>query len=404
MVNKLTATGTLSLAIMSDLHCCESQDVPRKSFLVAGSKRTPVGQHLVQSLLALVDKHKLIADVVICPGDLAHQVSQKGMVQAWEHLSEVQRKLGSTLLLPTIGNHDVDSRHNLGPDPFDVARTIHPEFPRPISSDNDMFWGRGFYAAAIEDKAGFIVLNTVIGHHDEPSATRGTFNANAIEALEKHLGAIYGPKQTARANLRIAVMHHHPIVHSTAHFASRDTLEFGDQILDVLGDYGFRFVIHGHRHEPRITRHKSRSVEQLVFAAGSFSAQLDELASRTKNLFHHVELECNGNTTSFSGRIRTWEFVFGVGWQEATTATWIPYEVAINSPRPPVETDDLIRLCAELPDGVMRLADIGMRCPQLLRLLPSEIDYQTEQLRQRGHKLTRDERGQVVEIGKVFKP
>lgn len=393
----------LSIAIVSDLHCCASQDVPRKSFLVAGSKRTPIGQHLVQALLALIDKHSLTADVVICLGDLAHQVCSAGMIQAWDHLGEIQRKLKSPLLLPTIGNHDVDSRKVNGPDPFEIPKTIHPDFPCPESGDRDMFWNRGFYHAAIRNRASFLVLNTVIKHHDPASAERGTFDNKFIGEMQKYLEAAYPDRGNGSPPIRVSVMHHHPIIHSTAHFGSPDVLEFGDQLLDVLGDFGFQFVVHGHRHEPRITRHQSRNLAQLVFAAGSFSAQLSELASRTKNLFHHVELASEGARSGMTGRIRTWEFTFGVGWEEASEhSARIPYESALTSPQPLIEVSALIQQCDQSPGGVMRLPDIQQHCPQLLRLLPSELASQMELLRSRGYKLIRDEQGQIVQIGKVY--
>ena len=395
----------LTIAIVSDLHCCTSLDGSRKSFLTAGSKRTPIGQHLVQALLALIEKNKLVADAVICPGDLAHQVCAAGMIQAWDHLGEIQRKLKSPMLLPTIGNHDVDSRKLIGPDPFDIPKTIHPEFPRPDSNDKDMFWNRGFYHAKISDRASFIVLNTVIKHNDHASAERGTFANSYIEDMQKYLESEYHEKGNGSPPLRIGVMHHHPIVHSTAHFGSPDSLEFGDQLLDVLGDYGFQFIVHGHRHEPRITRHRSRSLAQLIFAAGAFSAQLGELASRTKNLFHHIDLESEGSQYGITGRIRTWEFTFGVGWQEASEqSARIPYESALASPEPQIVIDDLIQQCDQSPGGVMRLADIQQHCPQLLRILPSELAAHIAFLQSRGYKLIRDDQGQIIQIGKVFPP
>jgi len=109
------------------------------------------------------------------------------MVQAWEHLGEIQRKLRSPLLLPTVGNHDVDSRKIRAQDPFDLPKSFHPEFPRPDPDDRDMFWQRGFYYASIRNKAAFLVLNTVIGHHDNASAERGTFKLDLIDGMRTFL-------------------------------------------------------------------------------------------------------------------------------------------------------------------------------------------------------------------------
>lgn len=405
MASKPTTLAPLHIAVVSDLHCCASQENQQPSFLIAGSKRTPVNQHLVQSLLAHIQRHSLTADVVICPGDLAHQVCPKGIIQSWDHLGEIQRELQSPLLLTTIGNHDVDSRKRNGPDPFDLPKTMHPFFPRPEPCDRDMFWNRGFYHATIPGKASFIVLNTVIGHQDYASAERGTFGANNIEGLADFLKTTYPSGRNGSPSLRVAVMHHHPIVHSTAHYGSSETLEFGDQILDVLGNYGFSFVVHGHRHEPRISRHKSQGQEQLIFASGAFSAQLGTLASRTKNLFHLVDIGADEITRAICGRIRTWEFTVGCGWEEAAEkSARIPYESAITCPQTLVDVEEIIRLCDQAPGGVLRTPEMQMLCPQLLLLLPSELNGYKDSLRLRGYKLVRDEEGNIVQIGKVVVP
>lgn len=393
-----------SIAIVSDLHCCVSDEHARHSFLIAGSKRTPIGQHLVQSLLELIHTNRLNADALICPGDLAHQVCQAGMLQAWDHLGEIQRKLNSPLLLPTVGNHDVDSRQKRGLDPFDIPKSIHPEFPRPHAQENDMFWQRGFYHVVIPRKAAVIVLNTVLEHQDAASAERGTFGINLIAALKEFLAPIYCRGKN-NPLLRVAVMHHHPIVHSTAHYGSRDALEFGDQILNTLGDFGFRFIIHGHRHEPRITRYRGTSTEQLVFAAGAFSAHLHELATRTKNLFHLVELSAKSDKSRIQGRLRSWEFTFGSGWKKASLqSAAIPHEFALESPEPNLSLDELISCCDNAPGNVLRATDVRNKAPKLLSLLPSELANQMKQLRERGYKIACDEYGQIIEIGKVIVP
>ena len=166
---------------------------------------------------------------------------------------------------------------------------------------------------------------------------------------------------------------------------------------------GFRFIIHGHRHEPRITRHSASGVEQLVFAAGAFSAQLEELASRTRNLFHYMELNAN-NGSDIVGDLRTWAFSFGTGWREATpSSAAIPFLSSLTSPRPEVSLTDLMRHCDESPAGIMRVEEIKTRYPQLLTLLPSELIREKERLSERGYKLTLNEEGQIHELGKVAK-
>src|SRR4051794_17273041 len=67
--------------------------------------------HAPRSGAARIDQeNSLRADVLVCPGDLANRVCSVGMMQAWDHLKEIERKLECQQLLTTLGNHDVDSR------------------------------------------------------------------------------------------------------------------------------------------------------------------------------------------------------------------------------------------------------------------------------------------------------
>src|ERR1051326_8906974 len=95
----------LSLAIISDLHChalAASHD--QESFLRAGDRRTRPGQHPVQALIQLANDLSLSADVLICPGDLSHRISQVGFMQAWDHLRELQSVFKAKAFLSTLGN------------------------------------------------------------------------------------------------------------------------------------------------------------------------------------------------------------------------------------------------------------------------------------------------------------
>jgi len=85
---------TITVAVAGDLHChADADNISKESFLLAGALRKPVGKHPVQSLIELINDKSLKADVLICPGDLSNRICSKGMMQAWDHLKEIEREL-----------------------------------------------------------------------------------------------------------------------------------------------------------------------------------------------------------------------------------------------------------------------------------------------------------------------
>ena len=99
----------LTLAVMSDLHCHSHRDRPHESFLLAGDLRVGT-QHPIETLKDCIAQHKLTAKALLVPGDLANKVSQEGMIEGWRCAVEIGASLSADLVIPVLGNHDVDSR------------------------------------------------------------------------------------------------------------------------------------------------------------------------------------------------------------------------------------------------------------------------------------------------------
>jgi predicted phosphodiesterase len=241
------------------------------------------------------------------PGDLANKASQEGFSHAWDLAIDLGRALRTKIVVPTLGNHDVDSRKKANKDPFHVARNLRPDFPFPRESDVTAFFADGACILKISECAEVVVINSVIGHIDEDSAKRGSFESPHVERLRKKLMKKCLP-------IRFAMMHHHPVLHSSPYLNDMDVLSNGDQILSALREGSCRFVLHGHKH------HADLKIDDhvAVFAAGSFSANLGEFASSIGNLFHIVELEaCESTDWPVRGQILSWHYQATKGWVEA---------------------------------------------------------------------------------------
>lgn len=365
----------LGLLVLSDPHVqgeLVDDGPPRESWWAAGEIATHRFEDPVESMLAMVAEESVAAQAIIVPGDVCHKASSTGFRVGWERLRLLASELGDVPLIGTMGNHDCASRGGSG-DPFSFAQNL-PQFPVRNPSGIAEFWTEGSTIARIDETWSVIVINSAKHHYTEDEARAGTFDAKAISALEKRLRCFEGEVQ-------MAVLHHHPILHSSRLADSSDVLPTGDDLLDVLGSNGVKWVIHGHRHEPRFRRDTKHDL--VVFAAGSFSIVLTELSPITRNLLHLVQLELEGNL--LRGEVRSWEFNRGYGWSQASTkSARIPHVARFASSRVSLDvlTDAVETSTKANSPPWLPWEQAVTAHPELLNLTPDELDEVTKRLRE----------------------
>jgi hypothetical protein len=183
----------------------------------------------------------------------------------------------------------------------EAVQNLRVDFPFPDENENRRFFAEG-YAVIRLPNVEVIAINTVIDQTDAVSAKRGTFGLPRVERMQRALqGQLHTP-------IRVALMHHHPLLHSGTFLEDTDVLATGDQLLTALRHLGCRLVVHGHKHFARLTY-----VDHLaVMASGSFSAQLYEYGTSMGNTFHMIQLD-GDEVMNVKGQIRTWVFRLGQG-------------------------------------------------------------------------------------------
>jgi predicted phosphodiesterase len=394
----------LKIAIISDLHCYLPDPGIKstlESFLIVGAKRVPAVRHPVQSLIDLIKREEIKIDTLLCPGDLTNKSCQEGLSQAWSHIQELGREMDCKNIICTLGNHDVDSRKINTKDPFQLPRTIHPDFLFNDKNIDRQYWADGFaLIEGMDHNILYLVINTVADHTDEQTASRGAFADFRIDLLEKQLEQYAA---NSDQQLRIALMHHHPIQHSSLDYSSEDVLSNGDILMDLLSKNKFKLLIHGHRHQPRLRRYVCNRNQMLILASGSFSAMLYGIGSTTRNLFHTVNITKKEST--ILGSINTWEFHHGLGWNRASEkSARIPFQVnfmdqfrSIDSVvfKDWMETNNYIKVESEV---------IYSSFPEFRYYLPEEINILKADLeKNHGIKIVFDDCGQIYEMGKISK-
>lgn len=314
------------IAVVSDLHCHPEMrnSSENNTILFSAKLRSPINEHPVEDLLEIIEKDNLEVDLLLSPGDITHQCDQQGFFSGWSYVKEISSALKSTDTIATIGNHDVDSRHTHSQYSLDIPKKVKQSFP---ISKNDIgtFWDQGFTFIE-KQEAQILVLNSTHFHthynKDKPvenPVVRGKVEAAQIEEIRRYLDSHKTEK------IKIFLCHHHPVNHSRLSLGEHDFIENGEDLLNVLGEFRFDLVIHGHKHDPWLRYVNTYCGYQLpVLSSGSFSATNQILWAGKFNYFHIVELIKRGEAPAL-GAIVTYTFKNKSGWRKDKEDGFWPY-------------------------------------------------------------------------------
>jgi hypothetical protein len=270
--------------------------------------------------LELIKKEKLVADMLLCPGDLGDKARPAGIDHGWRAVHEISEALGAKVIAGTVGNHDIDSRYKYGDtDPKGFLQSLKPPFPLATEELNDKFWARNF-AVITEANFNLVVINSSAFHGGKPGETEhGRISERTLTQLTAAL------KDLQPRPVNILLCHHHPHKHSEVKLGDYDEMLGGQLLLDLLGSgaYGEWMIVHGHKHHPKIQYAAgSPQTSPIVFSAGSLCAKLyPELGTLVRNQFYIISMPYElFATQGMVGRFDAWDWTTGNGWVRARSS------------------------------------------------------------------------------------
>lgn len=310
----------MKICIISDLHCKYQHDImaPSDSFLFSNMPRKPIFQHPVVAMLKAIEQDESIkSDILLCLGDLGDKANEQGIISAWSFIEEISQKLESKVKIGIPGNHDINSRSQDGKDVFTFIKNFHENYPTANSALNDKLWSKG-YCIVIHENILILLLNTVHDHSDAEKAKSSQIKVETLEEIRNDISEI---KSTITK--KICILHHHPIKHSNINnYRDSDSLEKGDDLIDILATLNFDIIIHGHKHQPRIVEYNGVT----IFGTGSFSSFANLQGTGFNTMFHVVDLVDGKNF----GKIYSWEFNIKDGWKKAYNTNF-PYQIGFGA-------------------------------------------------------------------------
>lgn len=372
-------TMALRIAVMSDLHAdrripgTSGAAPPMESHLDVDMSEANVSQHPIRALESLIDAQSLRADLLICPGDITHKAKPEPLQYAWRRVHDIGKKLGVSAVVATAGNHDVDSRYAYNDhDARGMMQGLVPLFPLSDPSANDHFWAR-HYVVLERDKYRLVILNSSAYHGGEPEEIKhGRVARRTIDALRSDI--VEAQQKNKGTVLNILVCHHHPQRHPGVSIPDYEAMVLGPDLLELLGsgDLGRWLVIHGHKHNPRLTYAGGTASSAVVFSAGSFSVVLyPELQNRARNQFYILEaFPDDVPTQGVVGLGRAWDFVPGQGWVPAGAGSGLPAHFGFGSR---IDPNVWASRLAAGGAPFREWSDVVVEFPDLQYVLPSDL-------------------------------
>jgi predicted phosphodiesterase len=240
---------------------------------------------------------------ILCvTGDFADNGSYSEFRRARSFLEKMVKDLGlpnihSVFIVP--GNHDV----KFNCDDMEERWHEYVGFYNGLFSADATIW-KPYALGVVHDRSqdlGIVVacVNSSLyvrqGTKDE---LRGQIDEEQLNSLEDQLRAI--DEQSMRSAIKIALIHHHPILIPSLTEASReyDAVVRAGPLLSLLNRFGFHLLLHGHKHNPhtfvedvRNAFEAGRKSPMMVLAGGSVSSRSLPSASGCCNCYNRVTLK-----------------------------------------------------------------------------------------------------------------
>lgn len=276
-----------------------------------------------QALLKLVREGRISCDAIAACGDLTTCSDPTAINLGWLQLNRLSTELGNKPLLTTAGNHDIDSRFQTSRTaPERMLRYLDPPFPVPEPAAIASYWANGYCIIDRFDDVRYVLVNSCSLHgyktQDEIQSDHGFVAEELLRKLEDDI-RLRGSKQ-----LNVLICHHHPIEVDDAP-GSYGTITNGLALISSLERLSPPrwLILHGHRHLPSVRYASGSPVSPVVFAVGSFSANLHlDIQAKTANQFYIVDLVCGDGLWGGTYQAWTWS---NEGWIERqSTAALAP--------------------------------------------------------------------------------
>jgi predicted phosphodiesterase len=288
-------------------------------------------------------------DILLVAGDITNRANNEEFDLASQKTLEIADilKVPHNSVFITPGNHDSnwslgktmkeqgvsdekqirDARYQLfNSNPFVKGLMSRAKFGQFHIPPYFVLWCSGEVA--------ILSFNSSANDNDEEKIHHGELSNEAVLAirqeLDKHTVLLEG-------KTKILLFHHHPLNYQEKTFSEVDNsiMSNADALIELASEYGFDFLVHGHKHIPRYRHLITDSRYPMnILCAGSFVARLDDRwFDDIGNAFHIIEIDqkCEEHLIP-QGRILSWSHFVQHKWiKNNSVRDSIPHESKFGS-------------------------------------------------------------------------
>jgi 3',5'-cyclic AMP phosphodiesterase CpdA len=319
----------MKFAVISDLHTGDKAIA--EEFNTDKNSSHAVKKNYLADLKSITQKNNINADYLFVTGDITDQANFEQVELAAKRIQECADifNVSKDNIYFVPGNHDANwpqeslSRKNGEPEKNIISSKYK------YIKENDFFstilnksifgclYNEPYFTFWSDEKLNIVGINSSVFDSSESDVHHGSIRNTDLNTLDKFLSDNISQEKD---KLNILLIHHHAFQHSDLPFNDVDLsiLENAGQLIDVITKHSFDFLIHGHKHIPKLDKLVNGFEYPLnILCAGSFSATLDvRYFQGTPNTFHLVEIEeqCPKHLIP-KGKVYTFSHLTGFGWE-----------------------------------------------------------------------------------------
>lgn len=320
----------MKILVISDLHV--GTTARAKDFCTEDSGTSALAEDYINDLKMLIEIENISATHLLIAGDITNTGAHNEFEIASQRIKDIigllDIHLDNVFFVP--GNHDSNWSHEKEAIERNSSydKIIYEKYTNIRNNDffNDLlqrskcssYYEDPYFTVWENEKLIVVGVNSSALDSCDKKLKFGEFDLKTLSILQEKMQEL---EMSGERRLKILLTHHHPKIYTDRTFPDVDLSQMknAEDFLHFAGEYGFDFIVHGHKHIPRFNfQFDSDGFSVNILSAGSFTAQLKDWHNGVANFLHLIEHHDFCPENNFSrGRVLSWSYFTNHKWKKS---------------------------------------------------------------------------------------